>query len=114
MKYTFMVHKIKIIIFTSLISLLAAFSVCAQDNNEYKKKEGKQRDRENQIPAKESTPIKNIERIVGTWEVSAVYNGNKDITNTDTVGSDQVFVLPEIVNISVIQEMNRSTAVCLP
>ncbi|HEY0770062.1 MAG TPA: hypothetical protein VGD31_06980, partial [Sphingobacteriaceae bacterium] len=37
------------------------------------------------------TPTKNIEKVVGVWEVTGIFKGNKDITNTDTVGLNRSF-----------------------
>lgn len=42
-------------------------------------------------PVKNETPTKNIEKVVGVWEVSGIYKGNKNITNTDTVGLNRSF-----------------------
>jgi hypothetical protein len=52
-------------------------------------KEKRQEKKHTEIPAQQPTVIKHIQRIVGTWELTAVYDGNKDITGNDTVGADQ-------------------------
>jgi hypothetical protein len=77
-----MLTRMKIL---GIAGLLIFFSGCllAQDT-EVKK----QQEKKNEIPAQQPTLIKHIQRIVGTWELTAVYDGNKDITGNDTVGSE--------------------------
>ncbi|HEY0742645.1 MAG TPA: hypothetical protein VGD40_14330 [Chryseosolibacter sp.] len=43
------------------------------------------------IPINNETPTKNIEKVVGEWEVTGIFRGSKDITNTDTVGINRSF-----------------------
>jgi hypothetical protein len=64
-----------------------SFTAFAQDDNDYNRK-----DKNTRAPAKQEPTEKIVEHIVGTWQVDKVYKGNKDISNTDTVGSNQTLV----------------------
>lgn len=46
------------------------------------------------IPAKQETPVKAIERVVGTWKATHVYNGKKEI-GSDTTGMQWVEFKPD-------------------
>lgn len=61
----------------------------AQDTELKDSNKSKNRDQDKNIPAEQPTLVKHIQRIVGTWELTAVHDGNKDITGNDTVGADQ-------------------------
>jgi len=50
-----------------------------------------EREKNKDIPVNNETPIKNIEKVVGVWEVAAIFKGNKDITSTDTVALNSKF-----------------------
>jgi hypothetical protein len=41
---------------------------------------------DSQAPASREVLDKNLERIVGTWELASVKDGGKNVSNTDTVG----------------------------
>jgi hypothetical protein len=62
----------------------------AQKDNDYTKKEKSKKEREEAINTNKKTPVKIIEHIVGTWQVDGIYKGNKDISDSDTVGLQQV------------------------
>jgi hypothetical protein len=51
--------------------------------------DGKEKNKD--IPTNNATPMKNIEKVVGTWEASGIFNGAKDLTDTDTVGINSSF-----------------------
>lgn len=74
-----MLRKINILAFTFLFSLTTA-AVVAQEKEKNK-----------DIPANNETPVKNIEKVIGVWEVTGIFKGNKDITNTDTVALNNTF-----------------------
>jgi hypothetical protein len=77
--------RIKIFGIAGLLTFLSG-GLLAQ-NTEVKEK--RQEKKNTEVPAQQPTVIKHIQRIIGTWELTAVYDGNKDITGNDTVGSDQ-------------------------
>lgn len=52
---------------------------------------GDAKEKNKDVPVNNSTPTKNIEKVVGTWEASGIFNGAKDITDTDTVGLNRTF-----------------------
>ncbi len=56
-----------------------------QDKKKYSVKD------KSDVPVNNETPVKNIEKVVGVWEVTAIYKGAKNITNTDTVGLNRSF-----------------------
>jgi hypothetical protein len=68
---------------------LFSFAALAQGDNDYT---NNRKNKNTGAPAKQEPTEKIIERIVGTWEVDRIYKGNKDISNTDTVGSNQTLV----------------------
>lgn len=76
----------KVLSVAAVLSLLCG-GLLAQDTE--LKDKNKQRQEEKQVPAEQPALIKHIQRIVGVWELSAVFDGNKDITGNDTVGADQ-------------------------
>jgi hypothetical protein len=71
--------------------VLGAFTqnAMAQENQ----KEGKEYSNKEKadVPTNNETPTKNIEKVVGVWEVTGIFKGTKDITNTDTVGLNRSF-----------------------
>ena len=75
-------------------AMLFAGTVAAQekDNNDYTNNRSKDKDKENQVNAnaKAETPVKIIQFIPGTWEISDVYQGDKSVGSTDSLASDQV------------------------
>jgi hypothetical protein len=77
-----MKRNIGIYIFCLAVLGFSALQVTAQEN------ERRKRDK-NAINTNKKTPEKIIEHIVGTWEVEGIYKGNKDISDTDTVGANQ-------------------------
>jgi hypothetical protein len=79
MKRTISIH----VFFLALFSF-SALHLAAQE-------ERKNRDK-NAINTRKKTPEKIIEHIVGTWEVEGIYKGNKDISNTDTVGVNSTII----------------------
>jgi hypothetical protein len=76
------------ILFLSIAMCLLSTGLYAQ--NDYTKKEKEKKEREDAINTKQKTPVKIIEHIVGTWQVDGIFKGNKDISNSDTVGINQV------------------------
>jgi hypothetical protein len=76
-----MKRNISIPVFLLAVFSFSAFQLMGQQ-------EKKTRD-ENAINTRKKTPEKIIEHIVGTWEVEGIYKGKKDISNTDTVGSNR-------------------------
>lgn len=83
-------------IYTILFALMfvaACYDASAQreDKDEGQDKKGYSIKDEKDIPINNETPIKNIEKVVGEWEVTGIFNGSKDITNTDTAGINRSF-----------------------
>lgn len=73
---------------------VAGFSVTgfeAMAQEERKDKDGNTSN-QNEVPLDNPTPVKNIEKIVGEWEVTSVLNGSKNITDTDTAQLNRSFV----------------------
>lgn len=70
---------------------LGCFCQTAMAQENAKDKKGYSVKDKNDIPANNETPTKNIEKVVGEWEVTGIYKGSKDITNTDTVGINRSF-----------------------
>lgn len=81
--------KTRIHILSALLCLFS-LSVSAQDDNDYTNNRGKKKQNEDAINTKQKTPVKIIEFIVGTWEVEGIFKDKKDISETDTVGSNQI------------------------
>ena len=81
--------------FKKLYILLFAFALSAFGHIAMAQEDEKNRDRaardKGQAPVNNETPTKNIEKVVGVWEVSAIYKGTKNITNTDTLGLNRSF-----------------------
>lgn len=84
----------------AIYSILLAFicsGVCHQaiaqreDKDQGQDKKGYSIKDKKDIPINNETPTKNIEKVVGEWEVTGIYQGSKDITNTDTVGINRSF-----------------------
>jgi hypothetical protein len=69
----------------TVILCFSALTVSAQQQRDDRKKENA-----DAINTKKKTPVKYIENIVGTWKTGRVLKNDKDISNTDTVGTDQV------------------------
>src|SRR5688572_30231775 len=75
----------------STLLCLSSLILSAQDDNDYTNNRGnKKKQNDDAINTKQKTPVKIIEYIVGTWEVEGIYKDKKDISNTDTVGSNQI------------------------
>lgn len=77
------------IIFLSLALCICTFNVGAQDDNDYSNNRGKKKRNAEAIHSEKEPVTKIIAAIVGTWEVTSIFNGDKDISNTDTVGTNQ-------------------------
>lgn len=77
------------IVFFLLALCALTFNVAAQDDNDYSNNRGKKKQNAEAIHSEKEPPTKIIAAIVGTWEVNGVYHGDKDITNTDTVGTNE-------------------------
>jgi hypothetical protein len=80
--------KIHIVSIT-LVLCFSSMHLAAQDDNDYTNNRGKKKQNQEAINTKKKTPVKIIQYIVGTWEVEEIHKGNKDITDTDTVGLHQ-------------------------
>lgn len=78
------------LIITGVFSVLS-LTATAQDDNDYTNNRGKtdRKQDQNAINTRKKTPVKIIEYIVGTWQTDAIFKGKKEITGTDTVGSDR-------------------------
>jgi hypothetical protein len=83
-----MFRKFHVLLFSFALSALAQ-NVIAQEN-EKSNKDRSAKDK-GDIPVNNETPTKNIEKVVGVWEVTGIYNGTKNITDTDTVGLNRLF-----------------------
>jgi hypothetical protein len=81
--------------FKTVYSILFSFVMCASaqtamaQENEKDKKDRTTKNKD--IPVNNETPTKNIEKVVGVWEVTGIYKGTKNITDTDTVGINRSF-----------------------
>lgn len=73
-----------ILLIAGLIAM-SSVQIFAQEDNEYRKKRDK-----NAINTKKETPTKIIEFIVGEWEAEEVYQGQKEVSETDTLAQDQL------------------------
>ncbi|HEY0655090.1 MAG TPA: hypothetical protein VGD65_18270 [Chryseosolibacter sp.] len=83
-----MFKKLHIVLCGVALSLFT-HNAMAQENGKDKKDFSVKDKRD--IPVNNETPTKNIEKVVGVWEVTGIFKGNKDITNTDTVGLNRSF-----------------------
>ena len=79
----------------------------AQKDNDYTKKEKNKKEREEAINTNKKTPVKIIEHIVGTWQVDGIYKGNKDISDSDTVGYTRSLSLTGREDMLLIRELKR-------
>lgn len=77
------------ILFFSLALVAFVQNAMAQENEKNNKDKSAKDKRD--IPVNNETPTKNIEKVVGTWEVTGIYKGTKNITDTDTVGLNRSF-----------------------
>ena len=64
---------------------LCSTQVFAQNDNTYRKQHD-----QNAKNTKKETPTKIIEFIVGEWEAEEVYKGQKEVSDTDTLATDQI------------------------
>lgn len=80
-----MFKKINILFFALALGCFC-YDALAQEDETNRKVKDKQ-----DIPVNNETPTKNIEKVVGEWEVTGIYKGSKDITNTDTVALNRSF-----------------------
>ena len=72
------------IFFIAGILITTGLNVYAQDN-----KDSRRRDND-KINTKQKTPVKVIEAIIGDWTIDRVYQGNKEISTTDTVAQQEM------------------------
>lgn len=70
---------------------LTVFSIGAMAQEDGKDKKAHSNKDEGNIPVNNETPTKNIEKVVGVWEVTGIFKGTKEITNTDTAGINRSF-----------------------
>lgn len=84
-----MFRKFHVLLFSFVLSIFAQ-NVFGQEDEKNPDPQGADRDNRN-VPVKRETPTKNIEKVVGVWEVSGIFKGTKNITNTDTVGLNRSF-----------------------
>lgn len=64
-----------------------------KDENDYSNNRDKESPREKtDPPAQHPTLVKFIQRIQGSWELTAVYDGQKEISGNDTVATTQEIV----------------------
>jgi hypothetical protein len=80
------------------VALLPLFGLClalsvntfAQDGDSNAESRGKRsKELDKAINSNKKTPVKIIEYIVGTWQVENVYKGDKDVSSTDTLATEQ-------------------------
>lgn len=83
-----MFKKLNIVLCGAAVCVFAHTSV-AQENG--KDNKGFSVKDKRDIPVNNETPTKNIEKVVGVWEVTGIFKGTKDITTTDTVGLNRSF-----------------------
>jgi hypothetical protein len=82
-----MTKKLHIVLYGIVLTMFS-YSAFAQVNADKQVRSNK---RNQDIPVNNETPTKNIEKIVGVWEATGIFNGTKDITETDTVGLNRSF-----------------------
>src|SRR5688500_11663191 len=75
-------------LFLALVLSSLYTTAVAQDNAK-DKKDNTVKDK--RVPVNNETPTKNIEKVVGTWEVTGIFSGTKNITSTDTAGINTSF-----------------------
>jgi hypothetical protein len=83
-----MSRKLHVLFFSFLLSAFIQNAIAQED--EKNNKDSSVKDKRD-IPGNHETPTKNIEKVVGVWNVSEIYKGTKNITNTDTVGLNRSF-----------------------
>src|SRR5688500_4028985 len=83
-----MFKKIHVLLFS--LALCAFVQNATAQENEKSNKDRSSKDKRD-IPVNNETPTKNIEKVVGVWEVTGIYKGAKNITDTDTVGLNRSF-----------------------
>lgn len=83
-----MFKKCQVLLFAFALSAFAQNVMAQEDVKNNKDRSVKDK---SDIPVNNETPTKNIEKVVGVWEVTGIYKGTKDITNTDTVGLNRTF-----------------------
>jgi hypothetical protein len=83
-----MSKKLHIVLFGVALSVFSLHATAQENQKENKRYTNKDK---TDIPVNNETPTKNIEKVVGVWEVSGIFKGTKDITNTDTVGLNRSF-----------------------
>jgi hypothetical protein len=83
-----MFKKFHVLLFSFALSIFVQNAMAQED--EKNNPDRATRDK-GEAPVKNETPTKNIEKVVGAWEVSGIYKGTKNITNTDTVGLNRSF-----------------------
>lgn len=82
-----MFKKLHIVLVGVALSVFS-YSATAQENQKENKYSNKDK---SDVPVNNETPTKNIEKVVGVWEVTGIFKGTKDITDTDTVGLNRSF-----------------------
>jgi hypothetical protein len=83
-----MLKRIQVIVLGIAVSVFSVDAIAQEDGKDNKGYSNK--DKSN-IPVNNETPTKNIEKVVGVWEVTGIFKGAKDITDTDTVGLNRSF-----------------------
>lgn len=83
-----MVKKFHIVLVGVALSVFSYSAMAQEDQKENKEYSNKDK---RDVPANNETPTKNIEKVVGVWEVTGIFKGTKDITDTDTVGLNRSF-----------------------
>jgi hypothetical protein len=83
-----MLKKINILLFAFVLGAFSQNAIAQEDRKEGKEYSNKAK---SDVPANNETPTKNIEKVVGVWDVTGIFKGTKDITNTDTVGLNRSF-----------------------
>lgn len=81
------IHNPSIFFFLAMFAL--SFNLIAQDDNDYSNNRGKKKRSAEAVHSEKEPPTKIIAAIVGTWDVEGIFKGDKDISNTDTVGTNQ-------------------------
>jgi hypothetical protein len=84
-----MTNKLKTLLCTCLMTLCSLTGVVAQVERGNTGDVADKNDKD--APVNNPTPVKIIEKVVGTWEASGIFNGNKNVTDTDTVGLNRSF-----------------------
>ena len=85
-----MFNKFYVLFFSVALSGFVHNAMAQEDVKNNPDPDRSEKDRR-EIPVHNETPTKNIEKVVGVWQVTGIFKGTKNITNTDTVGLNRSF-----------------------